>query len=229
MITPTALILGIPLLCLALVLVLIVISVSQSMIVTAHKQEAWPGFAKRIGAALQPGGNGKPDQIARRIGEWPFYMDTYVIGGSQSLMQYTRMRAFYPPRAPLEIIICSNELRDEVGQILGQAHGMTQASGPAYGVGAELALWANQLEQLRDLLANPDLVRLIAEVKPLDLQIRRRRNWKGGGVSSAVYEVHLQCNGVVTDSARLMSMYQLVGATLRQLNEMGVAGKSFAE
>ena len=223
--TSLALILGIPLLCLGLVLVLIIISAAQSLLQNTRKQEIWPAFAKRIGGVFQQGMHGNPDHIAARIDEWPVHLDTYLTGGKQQLMNYTRLRAFYPPRIPLEVVIYTSDLRDEVSP----AAAMAQVMGTEYGVGADLILRANQPALLQKLLTNPDLVRLIGLLKSFELEIRRRRNWKGGGVSNAVYEIYLQCNGVVIDDGTLMVMYQLVEVILRQLHEMGVAGKSFAE
>lgn len=220
-----ALILGIPLLCLGLVLVLIIISASQSLLQNTRKQEIWPAFAKRIGGVFQQGMHGNPDHIAARIDEWPIHLDTYMTGGKHQLMNYTRLRAFYPPRVPLEVVICTSDLREEV---IPTAN-MTQVMGTECGLDAELILRTNQPAQLHKLLANPDLVRLLGLLKTFELEIRRRRNWKGGGVSNAIYEVYLQCNGVVIDDGTLMVMYQLVEIILRQLFEMGVAGRSFAE
>lgn len=219
------LILGIPLLCLGVVLVLIIISASQSLLQNTRKHEIWPAFAKRIGGVFQPGIHGNPDHIAARIDEWPVHLDTYLTGGKQQLMNYTRLRAFYPPRTPFEVIICTSDLQGEVPL----TPEMTQASGVECGSDADLILRTNQPMQLQKLLANPDLLRLLGLLKSYELEIRRRRNWKGGGVSSAVYEIYLQCNGVVIDDGTLMVMYQLVEVMLRRLHEMGVAGKSFAE
>jgi hypothetical protein len=220
-----ALILGIPLLCLGVVLVLIIISASQSLLQNTRKHEIWPAFAKRIGGVFQPGMHGNPDHIAARIDEWPVHLDTYMTGGKQQLMNYTRLRAFYPPRMPLEAVISTSDLQNELPPVAD----MTQVTGTECGLSTDLILRANQPAQLQKLLANPDLARLIGLLKSFELEIRRRRNWKGGGVSNAVYEVYLQCNGVVIDDGTLMVMYQLVEVILRQLNEIGVAGKSFAE
>jgi hypothetical protein len=219
------LILGIPLLCLTVVLVLIVFSMAQSMLHNSRKQEIWPAFARRVGGVFQQGMHGNPDHIAARIDEWPMHLDTHVTGGKQKLMSYTRLRAFYPPRAPFEAVIYTSDLRDE----LSLPNDMTPVPGAEYGMDAGLILIANQPAVLRKLLANTDLVRLIGLLDSFELEIRRRRNWKGGGVSSAVYEVYLQHSGVVIDDGTLMVMYQLVEVILRQLHAMGVAGKSFAE
>jgi hypothetical protein len=219
------LILGIPLLLLGLVLVLIVFSTSQSLLVSARKHEIWPAFAQRIGGVYLQSAHGNPDRISARIEEWPFYLDTHLIGGKQSLMECTRLRAFYPPRLPLEATICSAEWRDEIPL----TSGLTQSNGTEYGLTAGIILCMNQPMQMRVLLSNPDLVRLINLQKAFELQIRRRRNWKGGGVSSAVYEVSLECNSVIIDESSLLAMYHLIEVTLHQLYKLGVAGKSFAE
>jgi hypothetical protein len=219
------LILGLPLLCLGVVLVLIVFSASQSLLVSARKHDVWPAFAKRIGGEYRQGLQGSPDIITAQIDEWPIYLDTHVLGGTQRLIDCTRLRAFYPPRLLLEAVICSADWSAEISL----PPGLTQANSAEYGMPANLILRMNQPALMRKLLANQDLVRLIRAQKTFDMQIRRRRNWKGGGVSSAVYEVYLECNGVTTDENMLLLMVQLVEATLRQLYEMGVAGKSFAE
>jgi hypothetical protein len=219
------LILGVPLLCLFVVLVLIVITASQSLIQNNRKQEIWPAFATRIGGVFRQGMHGNPDHIAAHIDEWPVYLDTNLTGGKQQLMNYTRLRAFFPPRAQLEAVIFTPDLQDEMQHTTN----MTRVMGTEYGVSADLYLRTNQPALLLQLLDNTDLVRLINMLKSSELEIRRRRNWKGGGVSSAVYEVYLQHNGVVIDDSTLMVMYQLVEVVLRRLHEIGVAGKSFAE
>jgi hypothetical protein len=100
----------------------------------------------------------------------------------------------------------------------------------ALGPGSDLTVRADQLEKARAVLTGTAVHTLMEQMAgPIDLEVRRRRNWQGGGVSTSVYEVQLQQPGVITDLERLKAMHALLAATLAELQRQGIAGESFAD
>ena len=194
---------------------------TQTLAVTGRKKEAWPSFASDIGGTFTSGSSGQPDQVIASIEEWPCYLDTYVVGTRQSLVDYTRLRAFYPVHEPFELTVCTRDAVDvnTVNRRLVDVPVPHEFHNLVISTSDPARVWT---------LLEP-ITRQLLTLRPLNLQIRRRRNWPGGGVSNSVYEVHFQQSGVITSAAQLHAIYDLVSACLHQLHLMGIAGKSFSE
>jgi hypothetical protein len=156
------------------------------------------------------------------------YLDSYVVGDGRSLADYTRLRAFYPPRKSFELSLTSKGVqRDTMDNRRSKLHDL-DVSG--LGLSSDLTVRSNDEAAAREFLAAAELRRHIAELAmPIDLEVRRRRHWRGGGVSTSVYEVHVQQPGIITDVERLKALHGLLVAALAQLQHMGIAGESFAD
>jgi hypothetical protein len=144
------------------------------------------------------------------------------------LNDYTRLRVFYPPKDSLEFSIYSKGARAEV---MPERHTkLRDLEVAALGPRSDLTVRADQREKARAVLAGTAVHTLMEQMSgPIDLEVRRRRNWQGGGVSNSVYEVQVQQPGVVTDLERLKAMHALLAATLAELQRQGIAGESFAD
>jgi hypothetical protein len=221
--TTTLAVLALPALCLVLIVVALVAWASQTLVESGRKKEAWPAFAKAIDAQYGGSAAGKPDQVTGRIDEWPFMLDTYVAGTGQGLIQYTRLRAFFVPRLPFEAVIYTSEEDDELP---GRA---TLTSVTVASLGSGITVKSTDAVKLEALLSDAALVQCIRSAMPVNLQIRRRRNWQGGGVSNGIYEVHAQHRGVIADAARLQALHALVAECLRALHRAGFAARSLAD
>ena len=217
---PALLILGLPLLCLAFIVLAAIVLASKSMGESNRKKEVWPKFAEMIGGALTEGAAGQRDTIAARLGEDPFYLDTYVYGANHAVLNCTRMRVFYRALNPIELVVCSREMQAEA-QINPK---LREMDGAAFGLTRDFAVFSAAIDQA-SLVLGAEQAQLVESAKPIDLRIRRRQNWKNQGVSNSIYEVHLQKYGVVTELPELMAMFHLISTCLRKLHEARLAGR----
>lgn len=221
-------VLALPALCLVLGLIFLVVWASQTLVETGRKREVWQNFAQRIGGQFTPASGGQPEQVVASIKEWPFYLDTYVVGDGHSLVQYTRMRAFYPPKERLELTVYNANAH--ALPMLDRHAKLQKIDVTELGFGPEIVVRSTDEIRARTVLMGDEMRRLIKQTAPaLQLEVRRRRNWQNGGVSSSVYEVHLQQAGVTTDMEQLTALYALLAYTLEHLRQQGIAGDSFAD
>jgi hypothetical protein len=223
--TTAIMILALPVLCLGLGCIVLVIWVSQTIADTNRKREAWKAFARAIGGQFEGTRFGKADQVKSMVYDWPVYLDTHAVGtAGRQLVEYTRLRAFFPPRKAFEAMLYTTDVSNE----MPPAPGMTEIPGNTLGLQPNLIARTDQAELLQALVRNDDFARLVMTIAPLHLQIRRRRNWQDSGVSSSVCEVYVQERGIITDLERLQALYTLVVTCLNQLHAIGSAGRSFA-
>ena len=221
-------VLALPVLCLVLGLIFLAVWASQTVVETGRKREAWQNFAQRIGGRFIPASGGQPEQVVASIKEWPFYLDTYVIGDGQRLVQYTRMRAFYPPKDRLELTVYNAHVHAQ--RMPDRPTKLQEIDVTALGLGPGIIVRSSDEIRARTVLMDDELRRLVKQMAPaLQLEVRRRRNWQNAGVSSSVYEVHLQQADVITDIEQLMALYALLAYTLGHLRQQGIAGDSFAD
>jgi hypothetical protein len=222
----TLLILALPMLCLLGVIVLAVVLAAQSAVETSRKKETWAEFAQAIHGVLSTGG-GHTDRVSATLGEggWPLYLDNYIASVPRRVVNYTRMRAFFAPQQPFELVICTPDADEQAPwQVALQTRPAAEL-----GLPPDLLLRTNHETLARELCADALFAQAVQAIRPLNLQIRRRRNWQAGGVSNAIYEVQVQQDGVVTDRARLDALYGLLGQCRDALLRLGLAARSFSE
>jgi hypothetical protein len=223
--TTALIILAVPLLCLGFGCIALALWASRTITDTYRKKEAWPAFAQAIGGQFTAAKTGKPDQVKSMVGDWPVYLDTHVVGNGRLLIEYTRLRAFYLPRKAFEAIIFTEGATDE----LRATPGLFETPAVVLDLRQDLTAKTNDVEMLRMLLADENLSSLVQVITPLHLEIRRRRNWQGSGVSNSVCEVYVQERGIVTDLERLKMLHALIVACLQQMRQIGAASQSFSD
>jgi hypothetical protein len=218
--TTALLIVGLPLLCILIIVFASMGLVSTSLSESNRKKEVWPKFARMIGGTLTEDAGAQSVIIDAHFGEDPFHLDTYVYGANHVVLNCTRMRAFYRALAPFELAVCSRSMLDEA-QVNPKLH---QVDGSSLGLSPDFVAYGSDMDQMRMLL-DTEFVRIIDAAAPIDLRIRRRRNWKNQGTSNSIYEVHAQKYDVVTDLTQLTAMHLLVSSCIQKLHDMHIAGR----
>lgn len=205
----------------SLLLIVIALAVlgARSLVENARTKEIWIAFAASIGGQLDEGMAGKVDIIRADLGGWPAYVDSAIASAHGRLINYTRMRVFYRPCRPFEAYICDKDVAPDIPPNNGAIASMAAPSELKNNV----VLRSSDPVLLLSLLT-PECVRLINDTHMVDLQIRRRRNWKNGGVSSSIFEVYLQHEGPVASVDAMSAMWRLMEGCLIRLHHLGIAG-----
>lgn len=204
---------------LLLIAIALVVLGSQTLVETARTKEAWLAFAGTIGGQLDEGRAGRVDTIRADIDGWPAHIDNAIASSHGRLINYTRMRVFYRTCRVYEVSICNSDAVSDI-PINNRLNPVDAAP---FGLGDNILLHTNDVEMTR-LFLSSEISQLVAGAKMIDLQVRRRRNWKDGGVSSSIYEVYLQYAGSVASVDELSAMWRTMKACLIQLHHLGIAG-----
>ena len=218
--TAAILILGLPLLCFAFFALAGISLIPQFLNESSRKRTIWPQFADWSSGILTPGGYVQPDMIVGKLNGDPLYVDTTVYGVNHTLVNSTRMRLFYRALRPVYIVIRTQDMTP----ITQEDKRLQQVDSGSLGLPSRILVFASESEIVRSIM-DAQMIVSIGSLQNVDLQIRRRRNWKTEGVSNSIHEVHILKPGVLTELNDLIGLYQIVDLLQSKLRELGIAGE----
>lgn len=179
------------------------------------KDEVWQQLSAEIQADFMEGGFWRGSKVQATVRAWTITLDTYAA----SNVIYTRMRAPYVNRDGLRFTIYRKGMFSALGKLLGVQD--IEVGDPAFD--EDFIIQGNQEQQVRALLANPQIRRLMAAQPTFRLEVKDDEGWFGAHFPAGVDELHFQVTGAIKEVERLKLLYELFAAVLDQLCQIGSA------
>ncbi|MCU0491002.1 MAG: DUF3137 domain-containing protein [Chloroflexaceae bacterium] len=185
----------------------------------ASKDEIWQQLANEIGGTLVRGDFPHDIKVEAHVGEWTLTLDSYVVSTGQITIIYTRMRAPYVNKDGLRFKVYRKGLFSDLGKLLGMQDIQTgdQSFDDAF------IIKGNDEAQVRRLLHNPRLRRLIDAQPEISLSVEDDDGWFGKHFPEGVDELRFLAHGTITDLTRLKALYDLFAEVLHSLCQIGSA------
>ena len=186
-----------------------------------EQEEAWREFAREVAGEFVKGsdfrlgpfrfsGDWRPAKVVARVNQWTITLDTDSTGGGYGGSKtVTRMTAPYIARHPGFLFeIYPPKLSSNLGKVIG----MQQDIEVGYpDLDRAFIITGSDESMIRALFANQRVRQLVHGPPPAYINVRQQGN------------LRVLRPGLITDVARLKSLYDLLTETLNQLVEIGVA------
>jgi len=186
------------------------------------KDEIWSQIAADIGGEFVDGGFWGKDVLIYRHGEWQILLDTYTVSTGKSSTTYTRMRAPFVNKDGLYFKI----YREGVFSFMGKFFGMQDIEIGDLFFDDQFIIKGNEPEKIKMLLADTRMKDLIQQQPRLHLEIRDDEGWFRAAFPEGVDELYFQCIGVIKETERLKSLFDLFSVVLMRLVEIDSAYQS---
>jgi hypothetical protein len=187
------------------------------------KDEIWSQIAADIGGEFIEGGFWGKDVLVYRHDEWQILLDTYTVttstGKTTSSTTYTRMRAPYVNKDGLYFKIYPEGFFSSIGKFFGMQD--LEIGNPYFD--DAFIIKGNNLEAIRRLLADDKIKALIQQQPRIHFEIRDDEGWFGSAFPEGVDELYFQCVGVIKETERLKSLFELFSLTLMRLVQIDSA------
>jgi len=195
-----------------------------------RETEAWRQLCDETGAEFIQGGFGKSDKAMKKVKQWTITLDTYTASsGLDSGTKYTRMMAPYVNKDGFRFEIYCKGILSGIGKLFGQD---IEVGDPD--LDRDFIIKGNDNSKVRTLFANPRIRQLIQSQPEIGLLVSPDiesvvKNLISGRPSSTLPEaadvLRFQVPYVITDVARLKSLFELFQETLNHLCHMGSASE----
>lgn len=183
------------------------------------KDDVWRQLCEEIGADFIQGGFWKGNKVQARVGPWTITLDVYTESHGESSATYTRIRAPYVNPSGFRFSVYRRGLFSDLGKLLGLQD--IEIGDPAFD--EAFIVKGNKPDQVRELLASPQIRQLIQSQPKISLEVRDSEGWLGPQFPPDVDELQFRALGVLKDLDRLKSLFALFAALLDQLHRMGSA------
>ena len=187
------------------------------------KNEIWSQIAGDIGGEFVEGGFWGKDVLVYKHGEWQILLDTYTVttstGKTTSSTTYTRMRAPYVNKDGLYFKIYREGFFSSVGKFFGMQD--IEIGDPFFD--DQFVIKGNNSGAIKRLLADSKVKELIKQQPRIHLEIRDDEGWFGTAFPEGVDELYFQCVGVIKETERLKSLFELFSLTLMRLVQIDSA------
>lgn len=177
------------------------------------QNEIWGQIAADIGGDYIDKGFWSTNELRYRHGEWELLLDTYTVSNGKSSTTFTRMRAPFVNKDGLYFKIYREGLFSSMGRFFGMQD--LEVGDPYFD--DAFVIKGNNLDKIRELLADPDLKKLIDHQSRISLEVRDDEGWFGGDFPEGVDELYFQRVGVMKDVSELKSLFQLFCLALHRL------------
>jgi hypothetical protein len=183
------------------------------------KEAVWRQLCAEIGAEFIKGGHWKGDKVQAHVGTWTITLDTYVVSDGHSQTTYTRMRAPYVNPEGFRFTIYRAGVFSGLGKLLGMQD--IAVGDPDFD--EAFIIKGNDEGRVQTLFADGRIRGLIRAQPTIQLDVKDSEGWFGPKFPENVDELHFQVFGVITDVARLKSLFDLFAAVLEELCKIGSA------
>jgi hypothetical protein len=177
--------------------------------------EVWSKLAEAMGARHSHS-FWKGERIDVEVGQWTVTLDTFSPDGK---IFFTRLRAPYVNRDGFRFVVYRASIFTPLGKMLG----MQDIS-----IGQEMfdqsfVVKSTSETQVRKLLADPKLRALLHAQDRIRLDVKDDEGWFGTKFPERVDELRLLVLGIVKDTDRLQTFFELFAYTLNRLCHIGSA------
>lgn len=205
------------------------------------QNEVWKQFSDEIGAEFFKGSFFKgPSKVQARIDDAEVTLDTFVVSTGKSSVTYTRIRAVFINQEGFRFTIYRKGLLSGLGKLLGMQD--IEVGGPKFErleplfgtpgyldaqiiesgspeFDSDFIIKANDESKARLLFKQLRIRELIESQPSIFLQIKDSDKRARARLGSAAAELYFQEIGVINDTARLRSLFELYAAILKTLRD----------
>jgi len=191
----------------------------------------WRQLCDEIGAEFIQGGFWKSDKAVKKGKQWTITLDTYSESqGQGGSTTYTRMMAPYVNKDGFRFKIDRKSIFKRLGMVFGMPD--IEVGDPDFD--RDFIIKGNDKSKVRTLFANPRIRQLIQSQPKICLLVSRDiefpvKNLISGRPSSRLPQgadaLRFEVNYVITDVARLKSLFELFEETLNHLWQTGSASE----
>lgn len=185
----------------------------------ASKAELWQQLSSEMGATYVPAGFWEGAKVMARHGQWTITLDTHSVSTGRSALIFTRLRAPYVNRDGFRFTIYRQGVLSHLGKWLGMQD--VVVGHPEFD--NQFVVQGNNESKLKSLLGDQRIRELIQAEPSIQLSVQDDEGWFSATFPEGVDELNLQVAGMVTDVARLKSLYELFSALLDHLCRLGSA------
>ena len=184
------------------------------------KNEIWSQIAADMGEEFIEGGflKGSPALVYKH-GEWQIRLDTYTKDSGNSNRTYTRVRAPFINKDELYFKIYREGFFSDIGKFLGMQD--IKTGDPFFD--EQFIIKSNNRKKLKLFLADPKMKELIQGQPKIHLEIRDDEGWFGADFPEGVDELYFECVGVIEETERLKSLFDLFSVSLMRLVQIDSA------
>ena len=184
------------------------------------KNEIWSQIAVDMGEEFIEGGflKGSPALVYKH-GEWQIRLDTYTKDSGNSNRTYTRVRAPFINKDELYFKIYREGFFSDIGKFLGMQD--IKTGDPFFD--EQFIIKSNNRKKLKLFLADPKMKELIQGQPKIHLEIRDDEGWFGADFPEGVDELYFECVGVIKETKRLKSLFDLFSVSLMRLVQIDSA------
>ena len=184
------------------------------------KNEIWSQIAADMGEEFIEGGflKGSPALVYKH-GEWQIRLDTYTKDSGNSNRTYTRVRAPFINKDELYFKIYREGFFSDIGKFLGMQD--IKTGDPFFD--EQFIIKSNNRKKLKLFLADPKMKELIQGRPKIYLEIRDDEGWFGADFPEGVDELYFECVGVIEETERLKSLFDLFSVSLIRLVQIDSA------
>ena len=178
--------------------------------------DAWAALANEINARHEPGRWLRGSRVVASVGPWRLTLDTVQHDENNV---FTRLRAPFVNPGGFRFLVYRATIFTGLGKALGMQD--IAVGDPAFD--EPFVVQGNDDGRVRELLADPELRRLIALERHFRLEVKDDEGWFGTTYPAEVDELVFLAGGVIKDVDRLRRMFDLFARTLQRLCEIGEA------
>ena len=184
------------------------------------KNEIWSQIAVDMGEEFIEGGflKGSPALVYKH-GEWQIRLDTYTKDSGNSNRTYTRVRAPFINKDELYFKIYREGFFSDIGKFLGMQD--IKTGDPFFD--EQFIIKSNNRKKLKLFLADPKMKELIQGQPKIHLEIRDDEGWFGADFPEGVDELYFECVGVIEETERLKSLFDLFSVSRMRLVQIDSA------
>ena len=183
------------------------------------RNRIWETLATELGARFTDGGSWKGDRIQADHGEWTVTLDHYTVLVGKVPMTFTRLRAPYVSSDGFRFKI----YRRSLGTDLFVKLGMQDVEVGHASFDRDFVIQGNDERKLRRLFDEAEVRRLLERQKDVVLSVKDDEGWFGRRFPDGTDELECLFHGLVTDPRRLKDAFELFGAVLDRLCQIGSA------
>lgn len=183
------------------------------------KNEIWSQIAAEVGGEFKKDGRFKSGGIRCKHQQWELLLDTYVVSTGQTSITYTRMRAPFINKDGLYVKLYRKSLLTGIRSFFGM-HDI-EIGDPYFD--DEFIIKGNSADQIRLLLADPQLKTLINAQPRISLEIKDDEGFFGTTFPDGVDQLVFLAVGVMKDVEAVKGLFELFAVFLERLVQIDSA------
>ena len=183
------------------------------------RDEVWRQLSESIQGKFIAGDFWHENKVVAQVGEWTVTVDVYHEAVGSASVTYTRLRAPYVNQDGLRFHVSHKNLLSGMGKVFGMQD--IEIGDPAFD--AEFILQGTDPEEVKSLLADPELRERLLAQPSLIVQVKDDEGWFTVHFPQGVDELCLQVLGEVQEIERLEALYELFALLLNRMCHIGSA------